>query len=71
MLALLNRLVDSAPSSKVKVTSIAPGPFSQVIEISFDSQKHVMALARTRPLKGKEQLESLGVVMLIYDVRDA
>ena len=45
-------------------------PFSKVIELSFDSHEDLMALAQSRPLEGKEQLKSLGVVMLIYDVSD-
>ena len=52
------------------MSPLGPAPFSKVIEISFDSHEDMMAFAQSRPLEGKEQLKSLGVVMLIYDVSD-
>jgi hypothetical protein len=52
------------------MSPLGPPPFSKVIEILFDSQEDVMAFAQAHPLEGKDQLKSLGVVMLIYDVSD-
>ena len=52
------------------MSPLGPPPFSKVIEISFDSQEDVLAFAQSNPLEGKDQLKSLGVVMLIYDVSD-
>ena len=52
------------------MSPLGPPPFSKVIDIPFDSQEDVMAFAQANPLEGKDNLKSLGVVMLIYDVSD-
>jgi hypothetical protein len=52
------------------MSPMGPPPYSKVIEVSFDSQEDVLAFAQSHPLEGRDQLKDLGVVMLIYDVRD-
>ena len=52
------------------MSPLGPPPFSKVIEISFDSHEDVMAFAQAHPLEGKDQLKNLGVVVLIFDVKD-
>jgi hypothetical protein len=50
---------------------MGPPPYSKVIEISFDSHEAVFAYAQsTEAQAGKENLKSLGGLMLIYDVSD-
>jgi hypothetical protein len=53
------------------MSPMGPPPYSKVIEISFDSQEDVFAYAQsTEAQSGKDELKSLGALMLIYDVSD-
>jgi hypothetical protein len=53
------------------MSPMGPPPYSKVIEVSFDSQEDVYAFAQSaKAQSGKDDLKSLGALMLIYDVSD-
>jgi uncharacterized protein (TIGR02118 family) len=53
------------------MSPMGPPPYSKVIEVSFDSHEDVFAYAQSGEAQaGKEDLKSIGGLILIYDVSD-
>jgi uncharacterized protein (TIGR02118 family) len=53
------------------MSPMGPPPYSKVIEVIFDSHEDVFAFAQSAEAQaGKEDLKSLGGLLLIYDVSD-
>jgi uncharacterized protein (TIGR02118 family) len=53
------------------MSPMGPPPYSKVIEVIFDSHEDVFAFAQSAEAQaGKEDLKSLGGLILIYDVSD-
>jgi uncharacterized protein (TIGR02118 family) len=53
------------------MSPMGPPPYSKVVEVTFDSHEDVFAFAQSAEAQaGKEDLKSLGGLMLIYDVND-
>jgi uncharacterized protein (TIGR02118 family) len=51
------------------MSPMGPSPYSKVIEVTFDSHEDVFAFAQSAEAQaGKEDLKSLGGLILIYDV---
>jgi uncharacterized protein (TIGR02118 family) len=53
------------------MSPMGPPPYSKVIEVTFESHEDIFAFAQsTEAQAGKEDLKSLGGLILIYDVSD-
>jgi uncharacterized protein (TIGR02118 family) len=53
------------------MSPMGPPPYSKIIEVTFDSHEDIFAFAQSAGAQaGKEDLKSLGGLILIYDVSD-